>query len=65
MRPLRALIRKEFLQFCRSKPLVILVIWTIAVEIAMCAYAITYDVTHIAVAVQDLDRSPLSRELIG
>lgn len=64
MRPLRALIRKEFLQFFRSKPLVILVIWTIAAEIAICAYAITYDVTHIAVAVQDLDSSPRSRELI-
>jgi ABC-2 type transport system permease protein len=65
MGPLQALIRKEFVQFWRSKPLVILVIWTIAVEIAICAYAITYDVTHIALAVQDLDSSPQSRELVG
>lgn len=64
MRPLRALIRKEFLQFFRSKPLVILVVWTIAAEIAICAYAITYDVTHIVVAAQDLDNSPRSRDLI-
>jgi ABC-2 type transport system permease protein len=65
MGPLTALIRKEFLQFFRSKPLVILVVWTIAVEIAICTYAITYDVAHIAMAVQDLDGSPLSRELLA
>src|SRR6266498_3450037 len=65
MGPLMALIIKEFIQFFRSKPLVILIIiiWTIAIEIAICAYAITYDVTHIRLAVQDLDGSPISREL--
>jgi len=65
MGPLRALIRKEFVQFFRSKPLIILVIWTIAVEIAICAYSITYDVTHLRLAIQDLDGSPASRELIS
>jgi ABC-2 type transport system permease protein len=65
MGPLRALVRKEFQQFFRNKPLLILIIWTIAVEIAICAYAITYDVTHIPLAVQDLDGSPLSRELLN
>ncbi len=63
MGPLLALIKKEFIQFFRSKPLVILIIWTIAIEIGICAYAITYDVTHIRLAVQDLDGSPVSREL--
>lgn len=65
MQPLIALVRKEFLQFFRSKPLVILVVWTIAVEIALCAYAITYDVTHIPLVVQDLENSPRSRELLA
>jgi ABC-2 type transport system permease protein len=63
MGPLLALIQKEFIQFFRSRPLVILIIWTIAIEIAICAYAITYDVTHIRLAVQDRDSSPNSREL--
>ncbi|MBI5627366.1 MAG: ABC transporter permease [Candidatus Rokubacteria bacterium] len=63
MGPLLALIRKEFIQFFRRKPLILLVIWTIAVEIAICAWAITYDVTHLRLAVQDLDGSPASREL--
>jgi ABC-2 type transport system permease protein len=60
---LGALVRKEFLQFLRRKPLIVLVIWTIAVEIAICAYSITYDVSHLPLAVQDLDGSPTSREL--
>ena len=65
MEPLVALIKKEFIQFFRRKPLVVLVIWTIAVEIAICVYSITYDVTHIRLAVEDLDGSPASRELIA
>jgi ABC-2 type transport system permease protein len=64
MGSLGALIRKEFIQFFRSKPMVILFIYVIAVEIAICAYAITYDITNISLAVHDLDRSAESRELI-
>lgn len=62
---LSALIKKEFIQFFRYRPLVVLVVWTIAVEIALCAYAITYDVRHLSLAVQDLDASFESRELIS
>lgn len=65
MRRLSTLIKKEFIQFFRYRPLVILVVWTIAIEIALCAYAITYDVTHLSLAVQDLDGSFESRELIS
>jgi ABC-2 type transport system permease protein len=65
MRALLALIKKEFIQFLRRKPLIVLVIWTIAVEIAICAYSITYDVTHIRLAVYDSDGSPVSRELVS
>jgi ABC-2 type transport system permease protein len=60
---LGALVRKELRQFFRRKPLVVLVIWTIAIEIAICASSITYDVTNLPLAVQDLDGSPASREL--
>jgi ABC-2 type transport system permease protein len=65
MRRLAAATRKEFIQFFRRKPLIVLVFWTIAVEIALCVYSITYDVTHLRLAVQDLDDSPPSRELIS
>ena len=60
---LGALVRKELRQFFRRKPLVVLVVWTIAVEIAICASSITYDVRNLPLAVQDLDGSPASREL--
>jgi hypothetical protein len=49
MQPLVALVRKEFLQFFRRTPLVILVVWTMAIEIALCAYAITYSVGTLVV----------------
>jgi ABC-2 type transport system permease protein len=62
---LRALVGKEFRQFFRRKPLVVLVVWTVAVVIALCAAAITYDVRHVRLAVQDLDGSPASRELVA
>ena len=65
MGPLLALIRKEFIQFFRSRPLIILVVWTIAIEIAICAFSITYDLKHVRVAVQDLDGSARSRELVS
>lgn len=65
MQRVRALIKKEFIQFFRYRPLVFLVVWTIAIEIAICAYAITYDVTHLSLAVQDLDGSQESRELVS
>src|SRR5574341_2062070 len=65
MGPLAALIRKEFIQVGRRTPLFILVVWTLAVEIVICAYSISYDVTHLPLAVQDLDDSPASRELVS
>ena len=65
MQRVRALIKKEFIQFFRYRPLVFLVIWTIAVEIAICAYAITYDVTHLSLVVQDMNGSQESRELVS
>ena len=65
MGPLGALIRKEFVQFFRNRPLVILFIYVIAVEIAVCVYAITYDIANISLAVYDPDRSMESRELIA
>lgn len=65
MQRVRALVKKEFIQFFRYRPLVFLVVWTIAIEIAICAYAITYDVTHLSLAVQDMDGSQESRELLN
>jgi ABC-2 type transport system permease protein len=65
MQRVQALVIKEFIQCFRYRPLVFLVIWTIAIEIAICAYAITYDVTHLSLVVQDMDGSQESRELVS
>lgn len=61
---MRALVRKELTQFLRSRPLVVIVVWTIAIEIAICGWSITYDVKHLRMVVLDLDRSRSSRELV-
>lgn len=61
---LGALIRKEFIQFFRRRPLVVLVVWTIAIEIAICAWSITYDVRDVRLAIEDRDGSPESRALV-
>ena len=64
MGPLLALVRKEFIQFFRRRPLVVLVVWTIAIEIAICAWSITYDVRNVRLAIEDLDGSAESRALV-
>jgi ABC-2 type transport system permease protein len=64
MGPLVALVRKEFIQFFRRRPLVVLVVWTIAIEIALCAWSITYDVRDVRLAIEDLDGSTESRALV-
>lgn len=60
---LRALLRKEFVQFFRDYALVVLVLYTFT-EIALCAWALTLDVRNIPIAVYDLDRSPASRTVV-
>jgi ABC-2 type transport system permease protein len=60
---LRALLRKEFVQFFRDYAMVVLVLY-IFLEIALCAWALTLDVRGVPIAVYDLDRSPASRTVI-
>ena len=65
MRPgrLRALLRKEFVQFFRDYAMVVLVLYMF-LEVALCAWALTLDVRGVPIAVYDLDRSPASRTII-
>ncbi len=60
---LRALLRKEFVQFFRDYAMVVLVLY-IFMEVALCAWALTLDVRNVPIAVYDLDRSPASRTLV-
>lgn len=59
----KALIKKEFIQFFRDKALVMLVIY-IFLEIAICGWALFMDVENLPTAVYDMDKSQYSREII-
>jgi len=64
MRRVSAAIKKEFLQFSRDRMLIILILWTYTIEVVLCAYALTFDVKNLRLAVYDQDRSQLSRRLV-
>jgi drug efflux transport system permease protein len=59
---LRVAFRKEFIQFFRSKVLVILVLYVFA-ETAVCAWALTFDIRNLPLAVVDQDQTSASRAL--
>lgn len=60
---LSAAILKEFRQFVRDPVLMGLVLWLYTMEVAICAYALTFDLKDEVVAVVDQDRSPASLAL--
>jgi len=61
---LASLLVKEMIQFFRDRVILILILWLYTVEVMICAYALSFDVKNLAVAVVDLDRSPASRRLV-
>lgn len=63
MMRLLALLRKEFVQVRRDTFSMRLLFLLPIVQTLLLGYAMTRDVRHIALAVVDLDRSPLSRSL--
>ncbi len=62
-RPLLGLMRKEIIQFFRDTALVVLIFYMFA-EIALCGWALTLDVRNMPTAVYDADRSAESRALV-
>ncbi len=59
-----AAINKEFLQFSRDKMLILLILWTYTIEVILCAYALSFDVSNLRLAVNDQDKSQISQRLI-
>jgi ABC-2 type transport system permease protein len=59
-----SLIRKEFIQFFRDRMLLILILWIFA-EVALCGYALGFEVKHISTVVYNSDRSQASRQLLN
>jgi ABC-2 type transport system permease protein len=56
-----SLLRKEFQQLRRDPILMILIIWLYTVEVVICAYALSFDLREIPLAVVDRDGTPESR----
>lgn len=56
--------KKEFRQISRDKRALGILVFLPAFMLVMVGYALNFDVKHLAVAVADLDRSALSRELV-
>lgn len=63
-RHLMAVTRKEIFHILRDRMTLALVLLTPTILLFIMAYALTVDVSHVPVAVLDLDRSSLSRALI-
>ena len=65
LRKVRAIAVKELRQASRDPLSLAMLLGLPAVMLVMYGYAINFDVRHVALAVQDLDRSSRSRDLVG
>ncbi len=57
------LMKKEFLQFFRSVPLLVIVLYVCTLDVYM-ASKFSMDLENYPLAIYDMDRSPLSRQLV-
>jgi len=64
MQQILFLIRKEFIQVLRDKPMLFIIFLMPIVQLLLLGSAVSTDIKHIATVVCDLDRTPSSRELI-
>jgi ABC-2 type transport system permease protein len=64
-RRLAGLIRKEFAQILRDRPLVIILLWAFTAAVYSAGKGEATDVVNVATAVYDLSRSSASREFIS
>lgn len=60
---LRALLLKELIQFFRDPVMLILILWLYTIEVMICAYALSFDVSDFPTVIVDQDRSAASRDL--
>ncbi|MFZ5594096.1 MAG: ABC transporter permease [Pseudomonadota bacterium] len=61
---LAALMRKELIQFLRSRAMLALILYLYTGEVIMCTFAMSFDVRNLPTAVVDLARSAESRALV-
>src|SRR5690554_2996607 len=63
-RPLRGMIRKEFIQVFRDPNMIRLIFVVPIIQLFLFGYVVNLDVKKLALDVYDLDKSAESRELI-
>jgi ABC-2 type transport system permease protein len=63
MMRLANLLLKEIIQFSRDRVILLLILWLYTVEVVICAYALTFDVTDLPFVTVDRDHSVASRDL--
>ena len=56
---------KEFLQMLRDPRMRVVIFGMPVIQLTIMAFALTTDVNNIRLAVLDMDRTPISRELIS
>ncbi|MBN1504254.1 MAG: ABC transporter permease [Candidatus Eisenbacteria bacterium] len=65
MRRVNSVIRKEFRQVFRDKPMLFLIFGVPVIQLVLLSFAITTEVKHVKLVVADLDESVLSREVVS
>jgi hypothetical protein len=65
MRRIKSVIRKEFRQVFRDRPMLFLIFGVPVVQLVLLSFAITTEVKHVKLLVADLDESAVSREIVG
>jgi len=64
MQQILFIIRKEFIQVLRDKPMIFIIFVMPIVQLLILGSAVSTDIKNIATVICDLDRTPSSRELI-
>ncbi len=64
MKRISYMIRKEFIQLFRSRPMIAITFGMPLIQLVILGFAISGDVVHVPAAIADLDNSPLSRSLV-
>ena len=65
MRTILAVATKELRQIVRDRRTLLIVLFMPAIFLLLYGYALNFDIRHVTLAVQDRDRSTVSRELVS
>ena len=64
MRRIKSVVRKEFRQVFRDRPMLFLIFAVPIIQLVLLSFAITTEVKHVKLVVVDLDETVVSREMV-